>query len=209
MSSLIKVRSGRALSNFSLTFAKALLVIMAAIFILISPKKADDEGVKPKVEYMISMEWPGDLNYDVDLWVKTPSGKVVYYANREAGFVSLERDVLGWTNQAMLVGDKTVTRTNQEVITLRGIEPGEYVVNVHYYSAPGFTSLGGETPPFPVSVRLERLNPRYELVTEEIKPMHTVRKEVHMFRFTLDEKGNYSGVNDLRPVDLRQSLPKQ
>src|SRR4051812_45725738 len=83
-----------ALANFALTFAKALLVFCVALFLLIDPKPSND-GVKPKAEYLISVDWMGKDNDDVDTWVRTPDGSRVSYTAREANVVYLERDDLG------------------------------------------------------------------------------------------------------------------
>jgi hypothetical protein len=50
-----------------------------------------------------------------------------------------------------------VNPLNQEVVTVRGIEPGEYTVNVHYYE-----SKNGK--PVDVTVSIVKVNPRAEVV---------------------------------------------
>ncbi len=72
-----------ALANFALTFAKALLVTCVVLFLLISPETKREDGIKPKMEFMIAIEWPGELDYDVDIWIKDPDGKKLYYERRE------------------------------------------------------------------------------------------------------------------------------
>src|SRR4051812_7586512 len=83
-----------ALANFALTFAKALLVFCVVLFLLISPRQGED-GVKPKAEFLITVDWTGEGRYDVDTWMRLPSGNRVSYSNKESGSVFLERDDMG------------------------------------------------------------------------------------------------------------------
>ena len=83
-----------ALANFSLTFAKALLVFCVVLFLLINPQDGKD-GTKPKAEFLITVDWSGDGKYDVDTWTMLPNRSRVNWQNKESGIVFLERDDLG------------------------------------------------------------------------------------------------------------------
>ena len=54
-------------------------------------------------------------------------------------------------------GEKVVYPINQEVVTIRGIIPGEYVVNLYYYNAAG-------TRPVDTLVKVEKVNPTLQTV---------------------------------------------
>ena len=68
-------------------------------------------------------------------------------------------------------------------VTLRGIEKGEYIVNVHQYLA---TSREERVP---VSVTVEKLNPTVNIVYYETVYLRG-RAEETVVRFTLDDAGN-------------------
>ena len=80
---------------FNLLVGFVFLFIIA--FILINPitKKAD---VPKKAEYMIVMEWPTEVADDIDLWVKDPEGNTVSFVKKENGYMNLEKDDLGHSN---------------------------------------------------------------------------------------------------------------
>ncbi len=137
------------LMGFSFLFLVSLLFI--------NPK-ANQANVEKQAEYIISATWPRNLTDDIDLWVRAPSGHTVSYLIKEAGLLHLERDDRGDINDTIVVNGKTqVSPINQEIITLRSRQAGEYVVNLYYYSPKA-------PPPVPVEVRVDRINPKYETV---------------------------------------------
>jgi hypothetical protein len=194
-----------ALANFSLTFAKALLVFCVILFLMINPNQKKEDGIKPKIEYMITMSWPTDLDYDVDIWIKDPDGKVLYYENKEVGFMTLERDDLGKTNNTVMVqGQEISILNNEELVSVRGFNPGEYVINAHLYSALRIT-----TPqvikPFNVTITIQKMNPTVTIVYQGVAVIDTVRQEVHIVRFTMESDGTMKGFTSDLPVNLRET----
>lgn len=197
-----------ALANFALTFAKALLVLCFVIFVMISPDTKKDDGIKPKMEYMIIMDWPGDLDYDVDIWIRDPEGRIVFYGNREAGFLNLERDDLGkWNDTVIVDGQPTVVSVNQEIVAVRGIQPGEYVINVHLFRA-NRVSYEGDVPPFKVDIRIEKLNPTVRTVYRGSVTLRRIRDEVHVTRFTMTPSGEVLNTFSDLPIYLRERISK-
>lgn len=195
-----------ALANFALTFAKALLVFCVILFVMINPSKQETDGVKPKIEYLITMSWPKDLDYDVDIWIRDPDGNVIYYDKKEVGFLNLERDDLGSKNNSIQVGQTTLTiMNNEELVSIRGFKPGEYVINAHLYSAES-NSTPRPVLPFRINVVIQRMNPMVSTSYEGSAEMSGVRQEVHLVRFNLSSDGNAAGfINDL-PIFLRQKI---
>src|SRR5210317_2544734 len=89
-----------------------------------------------KAEYIISVTWPDQLADDIDLWVQDPLGETASYLRKDAGWLHLDRDDRGEINDTIMVDGKEVIHPiNQEVVTLRGIISGEYVVNAYFYEA--------------------------------------------------------------------------
>lgn len=123
-------------------------------FLLINPV-AKKGVIDPPVRLLIEMTWGDESPTDIDLYVKGPDNKIVYYANRSNGYVTLKRDDLGHQSDTFSVGAKTVTVSrNYEITTMTALPDGDYVVNVHFYSNSN-TQLYSEE----VKVRVTDLQP--------------------------------------------------
>ena len=102
-------------------------------FLLINPI-ADEGKIDPVTEFMLVLEWPDHLPTDLDIHVKTPMGDIISFRHKDAGWIVLDRDDLGASNDAYMVnGEKVIVKKNMEVVNINAIVPGEYFVNVHYY----------------------------------------------------------------------------
>ena len=171
-----------AMSNFALTFAKALLVFSVMLFMLITPEAKD--GTKPKAEFLITVDWRG--RYDVDTWMRLPDGSRISYQNKESGIAFLERDDLG------ISCEQATAQTCEEVTVLRGIVPGEYVMALHLYSAHGSLTPEVTTPVMP-EIRIEKLNPNVRVVWQNTVSLDTIRQEKRLVRFRVTETGEVVG----------------
>ena len=167
-----------ALANFSLTFAKALLVFCVVLFMLITPEAKD--GTKPNAQFLITVDWMG--KYDVDTWIRLPDGNRVNFLNKESGIVFLERDDLGNTCQL------TASNSCEEVVVLRGFVPGEYVLALHLYSADGSLAPNPVTP-VTATIRIEKLNPTVHVVWQDTAILDRVRQEKRLIRFEVTKDG--------------------
>lgn len=131
------------------------LLIITMLFI--NPENKEGK-INPKAEYIITVSWPDWNKNDIDTWVESPRGDLVWFRNPEAGLMHLDRDDRGMLNDFIMVsGEKKENPLNQEIITIRGVIAGEYVINVHYYHA-------AVDEPVPVQVKVERVNPVLEVV---------------------------------------------
>lgn len=174
-----------AVTNFALTLAKVLLVFAVIIIALISPPRTED-GVPKKAEFIITIDWPGDYNRsDVDIWIKTPDDGILFFKNKQVGFLTLERDDTGGGSDTILTDSGSTTiNINEETVTMRGIQPGEYIINVHLYkSIP-------EQLPVEVKVKILKLNPNIETVLNTNVILISDRQEIFVTRMTLSPKGN-------------------
>jgi hypothetical protein len=170
------------------------LLAFAAFFvlalILINPTKQEN-NTEAKAEFMIVVEWPSELDDDVDVYVEDPSGNLVAFMRREEGLMHLDRDDLGLRNDSVLTDFGVIEyKENRELVTLRGISKGEYVVNVHMYMK---RSKAIEVP---VIIKLEKLNP-YKTVTIKRVILKVTGDEKTAFRFTLSEQGKVLDVSEL------------
>jgi len=147
--------------------------------------------VNLKAEYIISVTWPDQLADDIDLWVQDPIGETVSYLRKDAGWLHLDRDDRGEINDTIMIdGQEVVYPINQEVVTIRGIIPGEYVVNLYYYSA-------AQPRPVEALVKVEKVNPTLQTVYVRRLSLAEQDDELTVVRFSLDRSGNIAGINQL------------
>jgi hypothetical protein len=164
------------------------LFLVAVIFMNPEARKG---RINLKAEYIISVTWPERLTDDIDLWVQDPTGETVSYLNKEASWLHLDRDDRGEVNDTVLIdGREVVYPINQEVVTLRGIIPGEYTVNLHYYTA-------ADTGPVDALVKVEKVNPTLRTVYVRQLTLSRQDEEQTAVRFTLDLEGQVTATNTL------------
>ena len=194
-----------ALANFALTFAKALLVIFVVLLMSISPPNTHTPGVRPNALYLIMVDWDGNRDVDVDVWVRDPNGRIVNFVNRELGFMALDRDDLGFSSDRVISGSTTnIARINEEIVSIRGIIPGEFVVNVNLFSFNG----SDDNSPITVNVRIEKLNPNVETSWRGSVVMDRRGQEMHVVRFTMDNEGRITNPSNDLPISLRTPQPR-
>jgi len=123
---------------FNILVGFAFLFIIA--FLLIKPE-AKKEDFERKAEFVVVLEWDHDQPDDIDLYVQDPTNSTVHFRLPIANFMYLDKDDLGFANDIVKNVDGTITKVNinREVVTIRGIIPGEYIINAHYYSARKWT----------------------------------------------------------------------
>ena len=88
-------------------------------------------------------------------------------------------------------GRKVPTSTRQELITIRGIIAGEYTVNIYHFAA-----VTGQ--PVPVTVMVQKINPKVTIVAKETIDLHQGGDEKTAVRFTLDAKGEVTETNRIQ-----------
>lgn len=187
------VRRRNAELGFTDLLFNALLgfvVMFVLAFLLINPI-AKTGAVDNKAEFLITLAWPDGRKEDVDLYVADPEGRLVWFRSREAGLMHLDRDDLGLGNDVMEVaGKKVVNPVNQETVSIRGIATGEYIVNLHLYR-------DDRGKPVPVKVKVEKLNPKVELVYYGDVTLNRRGEERTAVRFSVAPNGRVKDVNRL------------
>lgn len=161
------------------------IILFVAAIIYFHPEDKKTEGIELNEKFFIMVSWEDDANDDVDVYVKDPEDHLVYFKQREDGLMHLDRDDLGISNDTITTyGGKQITvPKNEERVTLRGIIPGEYIVNVHMYTKR-------ELKPTEVTVRLLQLQGGDTEVLGKTVTLAEDGDEGTAFRFTLDENGN-------------------
>jgi hypothetical protein len=169
------------------------VVLFSISFLLMSRKIDEDRKIRASAEFMITSTWPEDSDDDVDTYVEDPMGNIVFFNRREEGLMHLDRDDLGKRSDTIRTADGKVytVKENKEIVTIRGIIPGEYVVNVHMYFDRN-TAV-----PTPVTVKLEKLNPQVTLVTVGKVVLEKTADEKTVFRFVIDESGAVTDTSTL------------
>jgi hypothetical protein len=101
---------------------------------------------------MIVATWPENYSDDIDLYVRAPDGSVVFFRNKDAPFMHIDRDDLGSMGDHQS-HDETSGRvyTNREIVTIRKKYPGEYVVNAHAYAKRSHD-------PVPVNIKVYKID---------------------------------------------------
>ena len=145
------------------------------------------------------MEWDKSAHGDIDLYVQDPTGAQCSFRLPVANFMHLDKDDLGASNDTVTNADGSITtvRINREVITIRGIIEGEYIINAHYYSMrlwadtrPGEErkkdTKRGDTV---VKIELHKVNP-YSVLWSGEKTFTEKGQEETYLRFRLDRDGN-------------------
>ena len=165
------------------------VALFSLAFILINPSKKN-KTVDAKAEFMITVIWPSDMDDDVDTYVEDPEGNLVAFNRREQGLMHLDRDDVGFSSDRISTSFGVVEyKENREMVSLRGIVPGEYVVNVHMYTKR-------EDKETPVTIILEKLNP-FSVVTGRKVTLAAKCDEKTAFRFTLNDEGDVIQTNIL------------
>ena len=146
--------------------------------------------VNPKAEYIITIGWPDGSSEDIDVWVENPKGELVWFRNQESGLLHLDRDDRGALNDTITIsGKQIINPLNQEIVTLRGVITGEYVVNIHYY-ATGVKDFVGQptnSDSVKVDVKVEKVNPQLEVVYYGVTTLSKVGDEKTAVRFKISK----------------------
>lgn len=175
-------------------------VFMFIMALLLLNPPAKTGIINPKAEYIISVTWEDLRPDDVDTWVQSPTGELVWFRNPEAGLMHLDRDDRGIQDDTLFVdGREIINPLNQEVITLRGTVPGEYTVNIHYYQSKS-------RKPLDVEVRVDRVNPVLKVVYYNTHRLKNIGDEETAVRFTISADGSVSNVNSRQQDLVRHDL---
>ena len=185
---------------FNILLGFAFLFIIA--FLLIKPE-AKKKDFDRRAEFVIILEWDHDAADDLDLYVQDPTNDKVSFRLPIANYMHLDKDDLGKRNDTIINADGTTSTVmiNREVVTIRGIMAGEYIINAHYYSTrvyngsqiePDERTVDYRNKPqtdLTVKIELHKVSPYKILWAGEKKFTHRGQEETFL-RFVLDGDGN-------------------
>lgn len=164
--------------------------LFMATIVFVNPV-ARQGNVALKAEYIVTLTWDETRADDLDLWVEDPLGEVVSYLQRDANWLHLDRDDRGdLTDTIEVAGQRIVHPINQEIVTLRGIIAGEYVVNVYFYDSESGA-------PITATLKVDKVNPELETVFVDRVELRAVDDELTVLRFTVAADGSLAAVNRL------------
>ncbi len=170
------------------------LILFLAALVHINPDGTkSEETAQPPGAIQVDIMWPSGHKADVDLWTKGPTdSRPVGYSNRSGILFNLLRDDLG------SVGDST--ELNYENAYTRGVEDGEYIVNVHLYNA-----RGGKVPiPVNVVVKYGKCAIcRPEEIITKIVQLEANGQEITVVRFTIKDGDVVPEKTNHIPINLR------
>lgn len=173
---------------FNILLSLSFIFIIAFVFM---QPPAKTGVIDSKAEYIVTVTWPEDRADDIDTWVLGPGGDMIWYKSPEAGLMNLDRDDRGTAGDQILVNGEVVDNPlNQEVVTFRGIAPGEYIVNLHYYESR-------TQRPIDAKVRVVKVNPAAEVVFYSTVHLARIGEERTAVRFTLEKNGRVKNINTL------------
>jgi hypothetical protein len=192
--------SNTAFLDIIMNMMMVFMVLFALAALQIRPEvKEKRKPVLPTDgKFALVLTWPDKSKSDVDLYVMDPTGRVAFFRQRDVGLMNLEYDDLGQRSDMQdTAHGKIAIEKNMERTILRGVVPGEYVVNVHMYSML-------EHEPIDVTVRLFRLIGDDTEIIKKTKRLTFHGHEVTMFRFTLTADNQVRNVNEMeRPIVSR------
>ena len=145
-------------------------------------------NINMKAEYIITVDWNDSLPDDIDIWGKDPNGEIVSYLKKDAGWLHLDRDDQGIVNDKVIIDGKEVTYPiNREVVTLRGIIPGTYTVNLYMYDNKSMRPVNAK-------ITIEKVNPTLKLVFFDNVILKSKDVELTILKFRLDSRGNFTSI---------------
>jgi len=183
---------------FNILVGFAFLFIIA--FLLIKPE-AKKKDFDRNAEFVVVLEWDKEAKGDIDLYVEDPLGDKCSFRQAVANFMHLDKDDLGSANDTVVNADGTIStvKINREVITIRGIIAGEYIINAHYYSERDYSNIDNrvemgtsarkkKSKEVTVKVELHKVNP-YTILWVGEKKFRGKGQEETFVRFRLDKDG--------------------
>lgn len=173
---------------FKIIQAITYLFVLAVLFM----NPVSKQGIiDPKAEYIITVTWPDKNPNDIDTYVEDPAGNLINFSAAAVGLIHLDRDDRGNLNDTLNINGTIIENPlNQEVTTIRGVITGEYVVNIHYYATE-------DDKPVPVTIRIDKINPRLEVLYYDTLTLEHKDDEKTAIRFTVLSGGTVTNINHI------------
>ena len=169
---------------------------MVMTLLLIRPVTQMPKDFHPKAEYLVTLTWDDHRDVDLDLWLESPEGNIVYYKNKELPNIALDRDSLGYASNVVTNIDGSIAASaNQEIISIRAIMPGQYVAAVSYYAGQDeqtHTPYADGDPRMAIDGKVEllKVNPTVTLVASVTLHLTRIKETHNAIAFVVDSSGD-------------------
>jgi len=181
-----------------------LLMLVAILFLL----KTEEDAQKmrpPNLIFEVILTWEGESADDLDLYVKSASGHVVSFNNREGGpgsLIALDHDALGIRNNYLPKEEQGIIAAfHEERASFRGVTEGENIVTVHCYAKRG-------DKPIKCKITLIKVKPYKQIIVRE-REFKMTGEEITAFRFETDKGGGVTSINELDANLVRPDNPEE
>lgn len=177
--------SNRSFMDFAFILICCIMLFFIQTLVKIQKK---NQGIQHKAEFIITMTWDKKDVNDMDLWLKDPNGNIIYYKDKKSNAMFLDRDDLGQGNDKIVInGQEKIIEINQEIISIRAIVPGRWILAVHFYKRYDKNPPGTKIP---VEIQMSKMNPEVKIVFNETREMSYTWQEttVAIFDMTADGK---------------------
>ncbi|MCK5600456.1 hypothetical protein KAR91_01215 [Candidatus Pacearchaeota archaeon] len=163
---------------FNLVLSFGVLFVLS--FVLINDTTSE-KSIENDNNILVTMRWKIDC--DIDLWLRLPDGRKVYYSNRDEPPAHLDVDVVRWrTFQIPGSSEPYIIEDNEEIITIRSIMTGEYAVNAHLFHS----EYAGEVE---VEVLVQDVK-HLSVIYAGTKKLSKLLQQEHFVRFTVNNLGH-------------------
>ena len=177
-----------------IAFVFCFIIAMLAM----NPKALKSGDIPAKAEFIITLSWPDMNPNDIDLWLQDPGGNLLRYRARAAVLMHLDRDDRSPANDSIVVNGKSIVNPlNQEVVTLRGVAPGEYTVNAHCCDSK-------DGKPVEVAVSILEVTPRAEVTFYGAMTQARKGDEATAARFTVLPGGSVANIKTLPKTPVQR-----
>lgn len=164
------------------------VLFVAMIFMLsINPPAKKNGADPPKAEFLVTLSWDDKRDVDLDLWLEK-GDCTIFYNHRECPNIGLDRDSLGYTSNQTENPDGTVAvSANQEIIAIRAIMPGDYIVGASYFSHGT-----KDNHPIPIDCRVEliKINPVVTFIQRVTLNFESVKQTQNALAFRVEADGS-------------------
>ena len=173
---------------FNFLLATLILLVIAVLNIVEEKNQAD---IKTEAEFVLTLEWNKNQDNDIDVWVEDPNGDMLWYRSQDTGIIHLDRDDRGKLDDHYENGK--AIQINQEIVTFRGILPGEWCINEHFFRM-GENKEDHE--PVHIKTTFIKINPRAKIIFQKEITLTERWEQVTVARFTMSEKGEILSLED-------------
>jgi len=186
------IKSDESTPLLDLLFNMLLIFFVFWVITMVNIQEEKAKSITTKAEFVITVTWPLNDSNDVDTWLQDPMGNTAFFRNKQRAMMHLDRDDLGSANDSFSLPDGTlvVYPYNQEIMTIRGIIPGEWILNIHLYR-----KNQSKTPTI-VNVKMEKLNPSVRTIILKDIVLEEQWDEVTVSRFEMIGSGKIIGFDD-------------